>query len=275
MIHMPPCYIGSGLLLAIRYRLNKFLLRYIPASQLDDSSTNVENRCVIGSVMLSYWDIRLLQDTGRIIGESAQIHFPIEFKALLFSPSIGSKLVGKVIKIGIDYIGLLVFGIFNASIAQTETDSEYCKDEEGNFWFKRSQPEKRIVLDQILEFTIIGVNKSSQQIAIVGSLKDEIGLVREASSQRMDSNNSPQKKKLKRKQMKFKPNVKHSVNNIKSSSVKQEIPESNSLELNSASDDFIEEFTVSQNELFEQPISMERTSRKKKKSMERNGTIQL
>ena len=42
--------------------------------------------------LLAYWDINLLSKVGTILDETPHVHFPIECKALVFSPSKGKKL---------------------------------------------------------------------------------------------------------------------------------------------------------------------------------------
>ncbi|GAX86039.1 hypothetical protein CEUSTIGMA_g13454.t1 [Chlamydomonas eustigma] len=57
------------------------------------------------------------------------VHLEVRAKVLLFKPAEGCMLVGKVIKIAADFVGLLVLGVFNASIAADSIRSEFkCVD---------------------------------------------------------------------------------------------------------------------------------------------------
>lgn len=40
----------------------------------------------------------------------------IRAKAVVFSPEHSQRLIGRVNKVGVDYVGMLVYGLFNAAI---------------------------------------------------------------------------------------------------------------------------------------------------------------
>ena len=42
--------------------------------------------------MLAYWDMQLLDTTGRMLNESPYIHFNVAAKMLLFAPHPGMRL---------------------------------------------------------------------------------------------------------------------------------------------------------------------------------------
>jgi hypothetical protein len=72
----------------------------------------------VKGMVLAYSDVHLLEPHGRMINEVAYIHFNISVNLLIFAPYAGCKLTGTVTKLGADYIGLLVYNIFNASIGR-------------------------------------------------------------------------------------------------------------------------------------------------------------
>jgi len=150
-IHLPPCYwkdINSG----IEYKLNKFLMKHIEE---------------VGGVMLAYWNVQYLQEKGRILNDTPHIHFPISFEVLLFTATPGTKLIGKVNKVGEDHIGLLVYGIFNASISEASLREQYTKTESG--WLSKSTQEN-LKEEQLIEFTVTGSARSKEIVAITGTL---------------------------------------------------------------------------------------------------------
>jgi len=151
-LHLPPCYWNqpnAGIL----YKLNKNLMKHIDE---------------LGGVLMAFWNIRVLEDKGFILDDTPHIHFPISFEALIFCPMIGTKLVGKVNKIGVDHIGLLVLDVFNASISAASLSEEYTKVEEDCWQHKTTQ--ENLQEGESIEFLLSGFSRSKDIISIYGVL---------------------------------------------------------------------------------------------------------
>jgi DNA-directed RNA polymerase I subunit RPA43 len=163
LIHLPPSYLGD-IKAGIEYKLNKFLMRYLEPVQ---------------GIMLAYSDIKLLSDTGKIIHETPHIHFPIQFKAICFVPTIGSPLVGKVNLVGADHLGLLVLGVFNASISRDNIGSFAFNSSEES-WQHLGDASIEIKVDSYIRFTAIGTRWVRGAYLIEGSMEEEgTGLLKE------------------------------------------------------------------------------------------------
>ncbi|KAM7384158.1 hypothetical protein PAMA_011483 [Pampus argenteus] len=67
-------------------------------------------------VPLAYDNIRIVGQNGRIYDDSGYIHMDIEANFIVFQPKKGQKLLGEVNKLGVNHVGCLVHGCFNASI---------------------------------------------------------------------------------------------------------------------------------------------------------------
>ncbi|XP_071368606.1 DNA-directed RNA polymerase I subunit RPA43 [Centroberyx affinis] len=67
-------------------------------------------------VPLAYDNIRILGQHGNIYDDNGYIHMDIEANFVVFQPTQGQKLLGKVNKLGVSHVGCLVHGCFNASI---------------------------------------------------------------------------------------------------------------------------------------------------------------
>ena len=73
----------------------------------------------------------------RVKGARARLHPYFPFLGVtaaadvrLFRPRAGRHLVGRVIKVGVDYIGLLVLGVFNAAVGVERIRREFkCRPE--------------------------------------------------------------------------------------------------------------------------------------------------
>ncbi|CAB1443070.1 unnamed protein product [Pleuronectes platessa] len=67
-------------------------------------------------VPLAYDNISIVRQHGDIYDDSSYIHMDIEANFILFQPTVGQKLLGKVNKLGVSHVGCLVHDCFNASI---------------------------------------------------------------------------------------------------------------------------------------------------------------
>ncbi|KAG7500504.1 DNA-directed RNA polymerase I subunit RPA43 [Solea senegalensis] len=67
-------------------------------------------------VPLAYDNIRIVGPHGNVYDDSSYIHMDVEANFIVFQPTNGQKLLGKVNKLGISHVGCLVHGCFNASI---------------------------------------------------------------------------------------------------------------------------------------------------------------
>lgn len=79
----------------------------------------------IKGVVVCYSSVKLLSDTGRIINECPFVHFRISAKFTAFSPVVGARLTGQVNKQSADHIGLLIYGVFNASIPASKIRKDF------------------------------------------------------------------------------------------------------------------------------------------------------
>jgi len=100
------------------------------------------------------------------------IILPISFTALLFAPKIGQKLIGIVNQVGADHIGLLVLGIFNASIPLQNIRKEFIRQEDTEKWQSTRNIESSIEVGVVILFDIINFEVSHDIISFVGSIMD-------------------------------------------------------------------------------------------------------
>ena len=76
-------------------------------------------------VPIAYSDPKLASSTGMIIEDLPEVHFHVHTNVTLFSPSIGTRLTGVVNNMSPDHIGLLIQGIFNASIGHASIPAQF------------------------------------------------------------------------------------------------------------------------------------------------------
>jgi len=153
-------------------------------------------------VVVGYENIKYEKRVGALAQDSPYVHFFVRAALLLFKPVEGAMLVGVVNKVSVDHIGLLVEGIFNASIASSQIAEQYEYDEEEDRWCDKDFDHPHIEPGSHVKFKVVGLETLDFALSIVGSLKDNAsGLVQDAASEEAaatssDGNASKKKRKL-------------------------------------------------------------------------------
>lgn len=142
-ICLAPSFLGR-LKAGVQEQLNTRLMKY--SDQL---------QCV----PVAYEGLQLMRRHGTVVEEQPFIHFDIRVNFIVFKPVIGSTLVGVVNKIGLDHIGCLVHGSFNASIARP-------RDRNG-FSFRELE------MGSEFEFRVVGFEAVNGVVLISGAIDNE------------------------------------------------------------------------------------------------------
>ncbi|TPX65379.1 hypothetical protein SpCBS45565_g05217 [Spizellomyces sp. 'palustris'] len=158
-VHLPPAFVGNEEE-GVSEHLSNFLMRYVPE---------------VDGVVLAYSDVEVLEHSARILYDSPFFHFYVRANLLTFSPSLKSNLVGVVNKVSPDHIGLLVHGVFNASIPADQIRRKEFKWDENAAGWRRSRGadgEEDMVVGpgSVIRFTVTDLTKAKEMLTIVGSL---------------------------------------------------------------------------------------------------------
>jgi hypothetical protein len=136
----------------------------------------------LGGVLVSFSDIKLdnsqndengssnsnansnsnTNANGRIINEMPHIHYYIKCTVLIFNPSIGTVLKGKVNESFPSHVGLIVHEVFNAMIsAESLRQNGFVFDDDSNEWRKNTSGddngnngERVVTIDDGMQFTV-------------------------------------------------------------------------------------------------------------------------
>ncbi|VVC93690.1 unnamed protein product [Leptidea sinapis] len=78
-------------------------------------------------ILLSYKNLRILQNVGSIRNDSSDIHFQVQADYFIFRPYVGATLKGVVNKKYLTHLGVLVHRVFNVVIPRPteESDTEW------------------------------------------------------------------------------------------------------------------------------------------------------
>jgi len=156
-VHLHPFYLGNvqG---GLDNHLNDYLMKY-----------NSE----LKGVVLAYYDMKINDNYGKILSDTPYIHFHVQTKMLLFSTQEGDKIVGKVNHLGEDHIGLLVMGVFNASIEKSDIFSSYYFDKEGQVWKTDDNEYESIQEGQEIMFKVTRLHSVNDMLSIEGCMNEE------------------------------------------------------------------------------------------------------
>ena len=114
---------------------------------------------VLEGVPVSYEGFKVLQRSGSILDELPNIHFDVKVNLIVFKPTIGTKLVGVVNKIGVDHVGCLVHNCFNASISKTN--------------FRNGLIYDSLDIGSEFTFNVIGTEAVNGVLAITGEVEED------------------------------------------------------------------------------------------------------
>ncbi|CAM9193538.1 unnamed protein product [Ectocarpus sp. 13 AM-2016] len=146
----------------IRRNIYQFLMRYNEA---------------LGGVLLAVSDLSFGDGAreGRIEDEMPHIHFDVKAKAQVFRPRPGHVLQGRVNKVTSTHVGMLVCGIFNASVASESMGEGFRFDMTAREW-QRSRGGKDgagevIAVGADTQFVVTRMHEAAGLISIEGSLE--------------------------------------------------------------------------------------------------------
>ncbi|GBF96976.1 elongation factor [Raphidocelis subcapitata] len=124
----------------------------------------------LGGVLLAYRDERVTGSVARLHPYFPFLAVTVTATATLFCPRPGQRLVGRVVKVGSDYVGLLLLGVFNAAIGADRIRREFkCAPESGS-WVSLKDATHRITVGSYVRFAVDSVVDHTSLFSIVGSL---------------------------------------------------------------------------------------------------------
>jgi len=132
----------------------------------------------LGGVLVSYADARLVGSDARIIHQAGYCDVHVRCTARVFCPKPGRKLLGVVNKVGADFVGMLVMGVFNASVSAADISDEFIHNpidaSPGGCWESaEDNGEHRIAVGDEVVFVVKAVSEHDDVLHLLGSLKEE------------------------------------------------------------------------------------------------------
>lgn len=100
-------------------------------------------------ILLSYKNLKVLQNFGAIRNDNADIHFEVQADYFIFRPFIGARLNGFVNKKSFTHLGLLVHKVFNVVILRPT-------EEPGDGWIGSQVEEGQEVTFKIVMLDLFG-----------------------------------------------------------------------------------------------------------------------
>ncbi|CAB3224170.1 unnamed protein product [Arctia plantaginis] len=104
---------------------------------------------VFNGILLSYKNLRILQNVGAIRNDNSDIHFQVQADYFIFRPHVGATLTGIVNKKSITHLGILVHRVFNVVIPRPT-------EEPGDIWVGSNIQEGQKVTFRIVVLDLYG-----------------------------------------------------------------------------------------------------------------------
>lgn len=122
---------------------------------------------------MAYNKLEILDTHGVIFYERPHIHFNIRVRLLVFRPVVGAYVVGVVNKVEPDHIGLLVHGIFNASVIAATGLSQDFEYEADDSKFVNSTTDQEIEIGTKLRLKISKITHFMQVVSLECTMLDD------------------------------------------------------------------------------------------------------
>ncbi|GAB5357056.1 hypothetical protein AAMO2058_000341400 [Amorphochlora amoebiformis] len=142
---------------AVQEQLNSLLFTYAPK---------------LGGVIVAYSKVKVQEPTGKIFNNFSHVKIAVSTRFLLYAPSVGSYITGRVNKVGPDFVGLITEGVFNVSVARAGLSGWVYT---AGTWVKRDPQEpgkKQIVIKPGMEMDVVvlGMKEENSHIFILANL---------------------------------------------------------------------------------------------------------
>jgi len=191
-INLPPAA-SEDVLAGVRQQLNSYLLRY-----------SYDFR----GVVISYEDERVMTKQARVLSYFPYFQVSVSVTLAVFKPIAGGRIAGEVNQVGDDYIGLLVMGVFNASIAASNMGGRFTL--QGDHWRCSSDASHTIEVGTLVCFVVEGVHEAGEFFSMSGSLAEaDTGAVAHLTGSSVgkekENGAAPRKDKQEKKKAKAKP----------------------------------------------------------------------
>eukprot|EP01124_Arcella_intermedia_P024074 TRINITY_DN3981_c0_g1_i1.p1 TRINITY_DN3981_c0_g1~~TRINITY_DN3981_c0_g1_i1.p1 ORF type:complete len:349 (-),score=113.44 TRINITY_DN3981_c0_g1_i1:26-1072(-) len=157
----------NDLTVYLNTELSRHLMKFVPS---------------LGGVLLSWSNLRLLEPSAHIFWERPEIHLKIGLSVVVFSPDVGDELVGTVTSKGTDYISLLVYSTWHATLKSSEVPNY---DE--------------IEIGHKVTFYTLKINVIDDKVSISGSIKNPKEPAKKKKSKKKSSKKLELDKKKKSK----------------------------------------------------------------------------
>ncbi|KAI9458543.1 hypothetical protein F5148DRAFT_1220268 [Russula earlei] len=189
VLAVPPVF-ANRLRCGAEEMLDTMIMRYEPA---------------LNGVVLAHSDVHFLNRVARLQADSPFAICRVGFEALVWNPTIGMKLTGRVALCSPDHVSLLVHRTFNVSIPRhhiptdqwefeygpAENDPEYgnvdddmdayaTADAKGDDaqppdhrgrWVHKVTGDRLGGKDRWLQFTVVGLTVANQMLSLIGSVQ--------------------------------------------------------------------------------------------------------
>ena len=129
----------------------------------------------LGGVLVSYDKPKLVNHADlRIVHIAGYVDVCLRAKVKVFTPKIGLKLIGRVNKIGVDHVGLLVHDVFNASLAATDLPRDFVHNPAEDVWESAEDGgAHRVGVGTECVFSVKKISEYDDVLHLIGSMAEE------------------------------------------------------------------------------------------------------
>ena len=129
----------------------------------------------LGGDLVSYEKPRLVDHADlRIVPMAGYVDVRVRARVKVFTPKVGSKLRGRVNKIGVDHVGVLVHDVFNASLAATDLPRDFVHNPAEDVWESAEDGgAHRVGVGAECVFHVKKISEYDDVLHLIGSMAEE------------------------------------------------------------------------------------------------------
>ena len=187
-LHIAPCF-AQNMLKGVKIKLDQMVMKHSAQAE---------------GVILAYSNVKIMAPFARIMYDCPFTHIALEAQFQIFSPVVGKRISGIVKKQNMDHLGLLVNGVFNASVSSDQIRPAFIWNETENSWVLQETGE---IIDDGTEivFTVIGLGIQNNLLSISGALLAANSGFAASCSLADDADDKPETKKKSKKRKRDEP----------------------------------------------------------------------
>jgi len=159
-MHMHPCFLGDKLMQGMREAAGHLLMRH---------------SAVLEHVLLGFKELKPANSHAAVVGESAYVHFLVEFRSIAFQPRKGTKMIGRLSGVQTAVgINCTIFNNFNFFVHKGDLPQDTWFDADAGAWMSGEKKLVKKSAGYVPLLLTVGIKEDSGPLNFKGVLAKHV-----------------------------------------------------------------------------------------------------